>query len=159
MACQLSLPSILNSYDLSIISSVFVIPQLLSMQWLWCVMASLGSRWHIMKYLLKKQVQAFLIITTDCFPLQVQERWVCVWQNCLNMIISFWSFIFLLCIRLHFVASLKISTQPHWLLVYFPHSALPFALSFTLLRLFQMNKYCSNCSSLIKLLLLFNSLC
>lgn len=30
-----------------------------------------------MKYLLKKQVQAFLIITTDCFPLKVQESRVC----------------------------------------------------------------------------------
>lgn len=150
MACQLPLPSILNLYDLSIISPVFVIPQLLSMQWLWCVMAPRGCRWHIMKYLLKKQVQAFLIITTDCFPLQVQERWVCVRQNCLNMIISFWSFIFFLCVGVHFMASLKSSTQLHWLLVYFPQSAVPFVLSFTFLRLFQMSKYCPSYSSLKK---------
>lgn len=148
MACQLSLSSLLNLYDLSIISSVFVIPQLLSMQWLWRVTAPLRSRWHIMKYLLKKQVQASLIITTDGFPLKVQERWGCVLQNHLNMIISFWSLIFLFCIRVRFTASLKSSTQPQWLLVYFPQPVMPFVLSFVFHRLWQMNKYCPNCSSL-----------
>lgn len=60
MVCQLPLPLVLNLCDLSIIRPVFVIPQLLSMQWLWRVMAPLGSRWHIMKYLLKKTSAGFL---------------------------------------------------------------------------------------------------
>lgn len=41
-----------------------------------------------------------------------------------------------------------------WLLVYFPQSAKPFVLSFPFLRLFQMNKYCPDGSSLMPQLLL-----